>query len=85
MWPSHLWFTLDAIQKRLLSRLNLTFKTALETALSMEAAANDTLQMTTPTLLPTTSATEEVHQMADKQLIRKQGTKFATVVAFRVI
>ena len=64
------------IQKRLLSRAKLTFKTALETALSTEAAAKDTLQMTTPTLLPTMSATEEVQQMADKQSIRKQGTTF---------
>ena len=42
----------------------------------MEAAAKDTLQMITPTLLPITSTTEEVHQMADRQSTRKQGTKF---------
>ena len=64
------------IQKRLLSQAKLTFKTGLKTAIAMTAAAKDTRQMTTPTLLATTSAIEEVHQMPDKQSIRKQGTKF---------
>ena len=46
------------IQKCLLSQEILIFKTVLEMVLSMEAATKiDTLQMTTPTLLPTTSAT----------------------------
>ena len=68
------------IQKRLLSQKKLTFKTALETALSMEAAAKDTLLMTTPTLLPTTSAAKEVHQMADRHAVNYKETRCKVVL-----
>ena len=62
------------IQKRLLSEPKLTYKRALETALSMEVAAKDTLQMTT--LPPDEAATEEVHQMEPRQPTqRKQGSR----------
>ena len=62
------------IQKRLLSEPKLTYKRALETALSMEVAAKDTLQMTT--LPPDQAATEEMHQMEPRQPTqRKQGSR----------
>ena len=62
------------IQKRLLSEPKLTYKRALETALSMEVAAKDTLQMTI--LPPDQAATEEVHQMEPRQPTqRKQGSR----------
>ena len=46
----------------------------------MKAAAKDTLPMTTPTLLPTTSAAKEVHQMADRHAVTYKETRCKVVL-----
>ena len=53
--------------KQLLSQKKLTFKTALEIVLSIKATVKNSFTITTPTPLPIPSATEEVHQVADRQ------------------